>query len=109
MAILAGFLAELGENTVYIVWILFSGLGFVAAVCSILIEEDLRKTNYNDSKVQHIATDRGKEVEVFDEEEFTDSEYGDEGTLDDDQSSERASQRISKQIEKVSEHISQPV
>lgn len=46
---------------------------------------------------------------MFDEEEFSDSEYGDEGTLDDDQSSERASQRISKQIEKVNEHISQPV
>ena len=84
MAILAGFLAELGENTVYIVWILFSGLGFVAAVCSLLIQEDLRKTNYSDSKVQHIATDRGKEVEVFNEEEFTDSEYEDDETLDDD-------------------------
>lgn len=46
---------------------------------------------------------------MFDEEEFSDSEYGDEGTLDDDQSSERASQRISKQIEKVNERISQPV
>jgi FLVCR family feline leukemia virus subgroup C receptor-related protein len=66
LALLAGFLSDTGGSEgIALVWGMFACLGFVGSVCSIIIKEDLKKTNFNSSKVQHIATDRNDEVAMF--------------------------------------------
>lgn len=66
LAILAGVLADTGGTEgVALVWSLFAILGAIASVCAVVIQEELKKTNFNSSKVQHIATDRNDEIGVF--------------------------------------------
>lgn len=65
LALIIGFVCDLGSNGGGWVWVFFTGLGIIGCVCSVIIEEDLRKTNFVAVKVVHIATDRKEEVGVF--------------------------------------------
>jgi hypothetical protein len=56
---------------------MFCGLALVASAMSLIIEEDLRKTNFNSSKVEHTATDRKSELLAFSD-ELKESEDSDE-------------------------------
>jgi hypothetical protein len=44
---------------------MFSILAGIGSVCSTIILEDLRKSNFNSTKVEHTAVDRTKEMELF--------------------------------------------
>lgn len=66
LALLIGFVCDAGSKGGAWTWVLFSVLGGIGSYCSLFIEEDLRKTNFNAVKVVHIATDRNEEVHVFD-------------------------------------------
>lgn len=66
LAILAGVVCDIGEQGASYVWIMFTVLGIIASVCSIIIEEDLRKTHFAAKKVESSATNRLIEVHMFD-------------------------------------------
>lgn len=50
LAILAGFICDTGRMGSSHTWILFAFLAATGSVCSVMIEEDLRKTNFNSRK-----------------------------------------------------------
>lgn len=66
LALLIGFVCDAGSKGGAWTWVLFSVLGGIGSFCSVIVEEDLRKTNFSAVKVVHIATDRNEEVHVFD-------------------------------------------
>ena len=77
---LGGFLLAIAAGTVIskfgssYAWILFSLLAFVASFCSLIIHEDLRKTNYTSKKIQVTADGRDKELALYEDEESMGSE-----------------------------------
>jgi hypothetical protein len=48
----AGFICDSGKMGSSHAWILFAFLSATGSVCSVIIEEDLRKTNFNARKTQ---------------------------------------------------------
>lgn len=67
LALIIGFVCDAPKNAGGWVWVFFAGLGVIGCICSVVIQEDLRKTNFSAVKVVHIATDREDEVNVFNE------------------------------------------
>ena len=62
LAILGGPLCSLSKS--YALG-LFAVCAIIASVCSIVIDEDLRRFNFANQKVQHQANDREEEVALF--------------------------------------------
>jgi len=84
MALVAGFICDIGSQGASYCWILFSMLAGIGSICSVFIEEDLRKTNFNSRKVESTTVDRLDEVGIFQNGEYEKSEEEEDYTGYDD-------------------------